>query len=207
MKNLFIIGAGKLGRQIYSFFCQSDLPFKFKGFLDARKDILSGYNYQEQIVSSAEEYIPEENDVFVCAIGDPQIKKEICQRLIDKKAIFINLIHPTAILGKNVKLGIGNIICPYCVLSCDIEVGNHVLIDMHSVIAHDVKIKDYVQIACNTTINGCATINEAARIYSNACVLPNITIEKNATVGAGSVAIKTVPEGKTIFGVPGRIIT
>lgn len=36
-----------------------------------------------------------------------------------------NIIHPTAILGKNVKLGSGNYIGPYCVIRGDVEIGDN----------------------------------------------------------------------------------
>jgi UDP-N-acetylglucosamine acyltransferase len=36
-----------------------------------------------------------------------------------------NLIHPTAIVGPNVKMGTGNYIGPYCVLSGDIRIGDN----------------------------------------------------------------------------------
>lgn len=36
-----------------------------------------------------------------------------------------NIIHPTAIIGPNVKLGSGNYIGPYCVFSGDVEIGDN----------------------------------------------------------------------------------
>jgi acetyltransferase-like isoleucine patch superfamily enzyme len=36
-------------------------------------------------------------------------------------------------------------------------------------------------------------------------VIPGITIGKNATIGAGSVVVRNIPEGALAMGVPARI--
>lgn len=203
--NLIIIGAGKFGREVYSWAKQQG--HNIIGFLDNRPQILNNYNYPIKIIESAETYYPKDNDCFVCAIGDPKIKKYICSILESKGAKFINIIHPTAILGENVKFGIGNIFCPYSIFSCDITIGNHVAVNFHTAVAHDVIIKDYCQINANITINGNVTIKEGVQIGSNACMLPGSIAEEYSIVGAGTVVTKYVPPNKTIFGVPGKIIS
>lgn len=209
-KNLIIVGAGKFGREVYSWSLKSKYYGweKIIGFLDNRINILDNYNYKcSPILGSAETYIPKENDVFVCAIGEPKIKKNICEILINKEAKFTNVIHDTVIIGKNVDIGVGNIICPYVVMSCDIKIKNHVAINFHTAIAHDVIIENYCQINGNCTINGNATIKEGVQIGSNACMLPNSIAEEYSTIGAGTVVMKVAQAHRTIFGVPGKIIT
>lgn len=205
MKNVIIVGAGKFGREVYSWIKQCP-NLSFKGFLDNRSDVLNKYNYKEKIIESAETYSPNENDLFICAIGDIKIRKYLCEILEQKGAKFTNLIHPSVILGENISLGTGIIICPGCILSCDVTIGNHVILNMGVTIAHDVIIKDYCQINPRATLNGTVLIEEGVEVGSNACILPDITLYKNSKIGAGSIIIKDAESNSTIFGNPGKKI-
>lgn len=51
------------------------------------------------------------------------------------------------------------------------------------------------------------TILSGAFIGSGAKVLGNITVGKNAKIGANAVVLKDVPDGKTVVGIPGYIVT
>lgn len=52
----------------------------------------------------------------------------------------MNNIHPTSILGKNVKLGYNIHIGPYSIIEGEVEIGNGTFIDAHVVIRGNVKI-------------------------------------------------------------------
>lgn len=57
-----------------------------------------------------------------------------------------NIIHPTAIVGKNVELGYGNVILPYTIIEGKVRIGNGNRIGPHVVIgspATDTKHIDY----------------------------------------------------------------
>jgi acetyltransferase-like isoleucine patch superfamily enzyme len=45
-----------------------------------------------------------------------------------------------------------------------------------------------------------------AKIGANATLLPGITIGRDAIVGAGSVVVRDVPDGKVVVGNPARVI-
>lgn len=51
-----------------------------------------------------------------------------------------------------------------------------------------------------------ATIEPGAKIGANATLLPDITIGRNALVGAGSVVIDDVPAGVVVGGYPARVL-
>ena len=47
---------------------------------------------------------------------------------------------------------------------------------------------------------------KGAKIGANATILPGVKVGENALVGAGSVVVKDVPEGKVVAGNPARVI-
>lgn len=54
----------------------------------------------------------------------------------------MNNIHPTAIIGKNVKMGTGNYVGPHCILEGDLVMGDNNYLDAGVITHHIVKIGD-----------------------------------------------------------------
>lgn len=113
MRNLYIIGARGFGREIYNLFllCKDGLKdVECKGFLDDNSHALDRYPGYPPIVCSVEEYMPKENDVFVCALGDVRFKKKYAEMTMAKGGEFISLVHPSTEICMNTKVGKGLII-------------------------------------------------------------------------------------------------
>lgn len=204
-KNLIIINAGNFGRAVYTWVIQTihrGEPWVIKGFLDDRPSILRDHRYDVPILGPVEEYIPQQNDVFLCAIGDPKDKKRFCSIIQNKGGYFATLIHPTAVIGLNVKIGAGSIIGPLTQLSCDIILGKCVSFGSHSSTGHDTKIGDYAQINGSCEINGNAVLEEGVFIGSHATILPKAHVGAWAYVGAGSVVLRRVAPRTKVFGNP-----
>lgn len=209
MKNLIIIGARGFGRVVYNIAAaciQAGAELQIKGFLDDKKDALVGYDGYPPILSSVEDYHIEEHDVFVCALGDVKPKQMYVQKILDKGGDFITLVSPHADVMMNVHLGKGCIVGVGTNIGCDTTIGDFVTILGHAVVGHDVVVEKWAHIGAKTFIGGNAKIEEGATMQTGAILVPKKTIGKNATVGAGSVVIRNVKEGITVFGNPAQII-
>jgi sugar O-acyltransferase (sialic acid O-acetyltransferase NeuD family) len=206
---LLIISAGNFGREIYVWAEQAiraGAPWKIKGFLDSRSQLLSGLPYEVPILASPEAYEPQADEVFICAVGTPHDKKRYCSMMESKGARFATLIHPTASVGHAVRVGEGSILGPFTQLSCDIQLGRHVAFGTHSNTAHDTRIGDYAQICGSCEINGAAVIEEGAFVGSHATILPKAVVGAWSYVGAGSVVLRRVAPGAKVFGNPATAI-
>ncbi len=207
MKRLIIAGAGGFGREVYAWArAHPDCGrfWEIAGFLDDNPAALDGYDYLCPILGTVAEYAPGEDDVFLCAIGAPAIKRKVCELLLARSAEFISLVHPSAILGANVALGKGVIICPYAIVTCDVKVGNFVAINCHSSVGHDVRIADWVTLSGHCDVTGQTQLGEMAFLGSGARILPLKKVGARALVGAGSVVISHVPADAKVFGNPAR---
>ena len=84
MKNILIVIASKFGREVLGYIQQTiaaSAPWRVKGFLDERKNLLNGFDYDEPILGSPERYSPKQGNRFLCAMGDPVMKKKFADSL------------------------------------------------------------------------------------------------------------------------------
>jgi sugar O-acyltransferase (sialic acid O-acetyltransferase NeuD family) len=206
MKNLIIIGAGGMGRTLYDMACESigyEETFIIKGFIDDNIHALDDFANYPPLLGDISAYIPKNNDVFVCSIGGA-IKKKCITQIIDKSGDFMTLLHKTARIGSNVKIGKGNIIGAYTSIGADATIGDYNLIQSYSVIGHDVCIGDRNRIDTHVTCVGGVKIGNEVSIHTSSVLNHKVVVEDNAHVGACSFVIKRVKSGTTVIGNPAK---
>lgn len=204
-KNLIIAGAGGFGREVFTWARQTwgfHGEWRFKGFLDDKPEIFDPELHPKAVISSIREYQPDEGDYFLCAVGKPHIKAELSTTLLEKGLQPATLIHPSVIIGRKVEIGIGSILCPNVVLTCDIRLGKFVTLNVATAVGHDSVIGDWSQTSAFCDLTGASKVGRRVFFGSRASLLPGISVGDDAVVGAGSVVIRDVEAGETVFGVP-----
>lgn len=208
MKDLIIIGAGGMGRTIYNAARESlgfMTDYRIKGFINDIPTALDGYEGYPPILNSIVDYIPGPNDVFINSIG-AQERISCIERLLNRGAEFINLIHSTARIGSNVKMGIGNVIGAFTTIGPDVTIGHYNMIQSYTVIGHDAKIGNFNRIDTHVTCVGGIEIKNDTTIHTSAVINHKVVIEDGAKVGACSFVIRKVKSGDTVLGVPAKKI-
>jgi len=152
-------------------------------------------------------------DKYLSITPDVQMGKNV------KLSQFINLYGCR--IGDNTKIG------AFVEIQKNASIGNNCKISSHSFICEGVTIEDDVFIGHGVmfindlfpraTVQGGGLQTEAdwkvertvvskgSSIGSGATILANVTIGKNALVGAGSVVTKDVPENAVVAGNPARV--
>lgn len=207
MKHLLIIGARGWGREVFDIATaciRAGADLSIKGFLDDKVDALYGYDNYPPIVGSVETYEIQQDDVFLCALGDVNFKYLYVQKILEKGGKFTTLIHPTAIVGNNAKIGKGCIVGAYANISCDTRVGDYVTFSIKSGMGHDSTIGDYSHIGGLTNISGFVEIGNNVTIHPCCNILPHRKIGEGATIGTGSVVLSNVKPKMTVFGNPAK---
>lgn len=201
-KSLVIIGASAMGRETYAYAREAGIHVK--GFLDSRTDILGNKMGYPPILGSAEEYRIEASDVFVCAVGDPSVKRHYAQIVIEKGGNFISIIHPTSYIGMNVKIGRGCIVAPQTSVSNDTTLGDHVIVNLNSSISHDNSISTGCTICPGCHLAGWVTLGEDVFVGIGASIIPHISLGKGVFVAAGALVTKSCDSGR-LLGIPARL--
>ena len=210
-ERLLIVGAGGFGREVL--WTAGDVPaeqrtWEIAGFLDddvdgARRD-LAGKGVELPVLASPADYRPREGEVLVCALVDPAEKLRVCEELRSRGARFASVLHPTALVHPSAVVGEGLIMRHYSGISPNALVGDFVTINFLAGTAHDTAVGDGCVFGPHSDVMGAATLGRGVLLGSHAAVLPGAKVGDFATVGAGSVVVRRVAAGTTVFGVPAR---
>ena len=206
MKKLVIIGAGGMGRTVYSNALESigyGETFIVKGFIDDNLAALDGFANYPPIVGTISSYQPQTDDVFVSSIGGAS-RRACMEEIIRRGGEFLELIHQTARIYTNAKLGKGNFIGAYTVVGNDAVVGDYNMIQSYTVIGHDAHIGNWNRIDTHVTCVGGIVIEDDVNIHTSAVISHKVVVETGAHVGACSFVFRRVKAGTTVMGNPAK---
>ncbi|GAA1137162.1 acetyltransferase [Kribbella jejuensis] len=200
VRELIVVGAGALGRQVGSLVAElAGAPFRITGYLD-RSDpaprctpLLGG---DEELTSA--------DAAYVIAIGDPTVRRRVDIFATRWNRHPATLVHPACTLDDGVALGAGTITFPGARIQVQATLGRHVLVNANAVVGHDCLVGDHVVLSPLAMLCGGVEVGDAAFIGASAVVLPGRVIGPGATVGAGAVVTSDVPPLARVAGVPAR---
>jgi carbamoyl-phosphate synthase large subunit len=207
-KNVYIIGASGLGREIETWISKSSRfkeKYSLKGFIDDNPDALKGFPSEYRVLGKIDQFEFNDDDYVILGVADPKSKQNITSRL-ENKVRFLSFISDSSIIGKFVEIGEGTVIAPNCIISNNIRIGSFVTINVGSVVGHDTDIYDFSSIMANVNISGMIRICSSVFIGSNSTIVPGKIIGKNSKICAGSVVITDTPEFSFSFGNPAKIV-
>lgn len=196
LKRLVIIGASGHGKVV------SDIAIK-NGyqdivFLDDNENIkeCAGFIVVGKIIEFSEMLDAD----FIVAIGNAKIRKQIQEKLSN----VITLIHPNAVIGRDVVVGRGTVVMAGAVINNGSVIGNGCIINTSSSVDHDCEIGDFVHISVGSHIAGTVSIDKNTWVGAGAVVSNNIHICENCMIGAGAVVIQNINESGTYIGIPAK---
>lgn len=140
--------------------------------------------------------IPWDGDCFI-GIGDGAIRKNLSQG-----RSLVTLIHPSALIGDRVHIGIGAVVMAGTVLNPDAVVGEGCIVNTCASIDHDCVIEDYVHVSVGAHLCGTVHVGKGTWIGAGATVKNNVSICAGCVIGAGAVVVKDIIELGTYIGVP-----
>lgn len=205
MNNIVIIGASGFGREVAWLIENSD-NWNVIGFVDDNKN-LENKSMNDYPVLGTIDFLLNVNEKTnaVVAIGNPQTRKKIVERLQSNTNIsFPNIVDKDVIIDKTVTLGFGNIICKGNILTTNIEIGNFNHINLNCTVGHDVQFNDYITVYPGVNISGNVIINDCVEVGTGTKIIQGKKIVKETVIGAGSVVVKDIVVNGTYIGIPAK---
>lgn len=140
---------------------------------------------------------------FIIGIGMNKVRRRLAESFCLN---YLTLIHPSAIIGSNVKIGRGTVVMPGAIINSGTEIGEHCIINTGAIVEHDNLIQDYVHISPGACLGGAVEIGRECWIGIGSVIKNNITICSETVVGAGGVVIGDIKIEGTYAGCPAKRI-
>lgn len=190
MKPVILLGAGGHAKVLLSTLKLLSIPVLFA--IDPQK---KGLLFDVPIFpdeSRLKKYHPTEI-ALVNGLGmlpKKKIRKDLFCRLKKAGYSFRTVIHPTAILAKELKLGEGVQIMAGVVIQPDVIIGENSIINTRASIDHDTVIGAHVHVAPGATLCGSVFLENDVFVGAAATIIQEITLSQSSIVPAGAVIYK-----------------
>ncbi|WP_288260238.1 acetyltransferase [uncultured Prochlorococcus sp.] len=209
-ERIIIVGGGSLAIELISWILNSDIFDNIEKRLFFIDDFISEDinldSIKVKFLGKIKDIIPKDDDKFYLGIANPLKKSEIVKILDEKKVNFCTFIHPSAIISNTTKIGKGCVIFPFSICSSNSNLQNFITINVHTAVGHDVGIGPFTTLSSFVDVTGKVQLGEKVMVGSGARFLPSIKIGDNCTIGAGATVYHSVPNGKTAYCKPAKLI-
>lgn len=145
-----------------------------------------------------------ERPAYVVGIGSPRVRKIIADRLDSAGFTAASLVHPSASIGSETRIGEGTVILAGVRVTTNIRLGRHVHINPNATVGHDSVIHDFVSLNPGSAVSGDCVVGEGALMGVNAVVLNQRFVGPWSVVGGSACAVSDVRAASTVVGVPAR---
>lgn len=209
---LFIYGAGGFAREVAWLAEQCSQPnheISVLGFVDDNEDLHGSFinNYRVFSFSEAIQMSPEAH--FSVAIGSPNVRQKLSDKVEAAGKKLASLIHPRSERSQWIKYGDGTVICAGNILTTNIQIGKNVQINLDCTVGHDVVMDDFVTLAPGAHISGFVQLCKRVYVGTGAVIVNGnssapLIIGEDAVIGAGAVVSKSLAGGITYVGIPAR---
>lgn len=210
MKNIVIIGGGNQAHYTIDII-EKEGKYNIVGIIDSVHEVGSdrfGYKIlgrQEDIAEIITKY---QIQGGLITIGDNWIRHIVFNQILNlvPNFEFVNAIHPSVIIGNNVKLGVGITAMAGVIFNPKSEIGNFTFFATGAQIEHDCIISDFASVSAGSVTGGYVKLGKFSALTLGVTVLDRLEIGENTVVGAGSLVLKSLPSDVLAYGNPANII-
>lgn len=144
---------------------------------------------------------------IIVALGANDLRATMGRRFRRKGWNLVSVVHPTAYVAGEARLGEGVFLAPGAIVGVDCLVSDFCIVNTHASIDHEGRCQEAVHLGPGCRLGGRVCVGPRAFIGLNASVRQGIKIGADAVVGAGAAVVSDVPAGTTVVGVPARPVS
>ena len=202
MRDLFIVGAGGLGREaawtVERINAASQQPLCHLIGFAADDPAKATGNFEGYTMLGSVEKASKDHpgaSVFI-AIGDNAIRRKVYAQL--RGHDFPAMIDPSAQVSPTTEFKQGTYIACEAVVSVGTEIGKFVIINARAGVGHDSVVGDFSNVAPGVSLSGHTTLGQDVFMGTNSCTAPGRKVGDGATVACGTPVLKDVEPGSTL---------
>lgn len=198
MASIFVYGAGGHGKVVIDTIGNAQVRFGVTALID--DDVrLQGRTVLGVPIARADSI---HLDRGFIAIGDNASRMRIAARYRER---LVTIVHRTATLGQDVRLGEGCILMAGSVVNVGSILGTNVIVNTAATVGHDCIIGDGVHLSPGCHLSGNVEVGEGSFLGVGVLVVPGIRIGRNASIPAGQTVTRNVPDGAIVRASRGRV--
>jgi sugar O-acyltransferase (sialic acid O-acetyltransferase NeuD family) len=129
-------------------------------------------------------------------------RKQVFENFKKQGFQFTTVIHPSAIVSSDAKLGEGVQIMAGAIIQPGVAIGDNTIVNTRAAVDHDCKIGEHVHVAPGCTLSGNVAVGAETHIGAGATVIHGITIGRRCLVAAGAVVCSDIPDTGRVAGIP-----
>jgi sugar O-acyltransferase (sialic acid O-acetyltransferase NeuD family) len=144
----------------------------------------------------------------IVAIGDNWVRYQVAQSIRERASgfLFINAIHPSARIGREVRFGVGVAVMAGVSVNPGTNIGDFCFLNTNASVDHDNTLGDFSCLQPNAATGGKVRIGAFSAISMGANIIHGVSIGSHTVVGAGSTVLSDVPDFVVAYGTPCRVI-
>ncbi len=146
------------------------------------------------------EAVVETGGKVVLGIGDNEIRKSLSDFPVD----WVEVVHPSSVVDRSVRLGAGAVVFAGSVIQPNSIIGEHSIVNTGATVDHDCILEPFVHVAPGVSLSGGVHLEEGAFMGVGSCAMPGVRVGCWTTVGAGAVVHRNVGAGVTVVGIPAK---
>lgn len=178
--------------------------------LDDRSDgdEINGYPILCDIKDLYDKYGKYGDVKFIYQLYRPDVMRErtaILNNLNIPMEKFATFIHPSVMVAKSAKIGVGNVILANAVVNCNAIIGNFNTVNSGTLLGHDITIGNNNYFAGQVCVGSGLSIGNMNFIGLNTSIRNGITIGDGNIVGMSSNITKPVGNDNVLYGNPAII--
>lgn len=210
MKNILLFGASDHARYTIDI-VEKEGKYKIVGILDKnleKNTFFEGYpvlGYLDDLKEIIRLHDPHGG---IVAIGDNYSRKKVVEHILELNSgfSFVNAIHPSAIIGKNVKIGNGCVFMAGTIVNNDTNIGSHCFIATKASLDHDCILGDFSSLSPGVTTGGRVHIGSETAVGIGVNILHYKKVGNQSVIGAGTLVTKDVGDNVVVYGFPGKVV-
>ena len=171
-------------------------------------DEINGYPILCDIKDLYDKYGKYDDVKFIYQLYRPDVMRErtaILNNLNIPIEKFATFIHPSVMVAKSAKIGVGNVILANAVVNCNAIIGNFNTVNSGTLLGHDITIGNNNYFAGQVCVGSGLSIGNMNFIGLNTSIRNGITIGDGNIVGMSSNITKSVGDDNVLYGNPAII--
>jgi sugar O-acyltransferase (sialic acid O-acetyltransferase NeuD family) len=206
---MLIIGAKGFAKEVLEVLYQLKMLKDVVFFDDVSDDLPKKLYGQFDILRNIEEvkyYFETVGNQFTLGIGNPVLRKKMCDKFESLGGVLTSTISPHASIGHfGNRIEDGSNIITGTIIDNSVIISKGCLLNTNCIIGHDSSIGAFAEICPGAVISGNVFIGSYSFIASNATILPKINVGTNVIIAAGAVVTKDIPDNCLVAGAPAII--